>query len=199
MDFCIFRMLYLFFILIFTMSLNSIFAPRNLSQEKHIVDDYNFTSRLRSISLQPKSIKITPGFYYRKSNHHNASGDRDYNEYDWIYIKHSHEVQFFSTLDGENCLVDLAYEKSPQQIYRNIKRNKAEFLKLICECNKNEHAPYYRNVPFTKVSESSLFHKTQLDSLYFTEEISFIKKGAILKITGTHGELYEDVYEFAGQ
>jgi hypothetical protein len=151
-----------------------------------------------SITNHPKTTKITPGFYFRKADDHNDLGELNYNEYNWMYIKQNYEVQFFFTLDAEHCLVDLVYEKSPQQIYRNIKRNKAEFLKLIGECNKNEHAPYYRNVQFTKVSESSLFFENQLDSLFLTEEICFFKKGAILKITGTHGELYEDVYEFAG-
>lgn len=151
-----------------------------------------------SISPQPKSIKITPGFYYRKADVHKDVSALNYNEYIWMYVKQNYEVQFFFTLDAEHCLVHLAVSKSPQQIYRNIKRNKAEFLKLIGECNKNEHAPYYRNVQFTKVSESSLIHKTPLDTLYFTEEISFFKNGAILKMTGTNGAVHEDIYECAG-
>jgi hypothetical protein len=198
MDFRMLRLLFFFVILVFSMSLNVFIAPEYSCQSKCFDNDYHYSSILRTITPQPKTSKITSGFYFRKADVHNSASELKYNEYDWMYIKRNHEVQFFFTLDAEHCLVHLAFKKSPQQIYLNIKRNNAEFLKLICECNNNEHAPYYRNVPFTKVGESSLFHKTHLDSLFFTEEICFVKKGAILKMTSVHGEVYEDVYEFAG-
>jgi hypothetical protein len=195
MDFRMLRLLFFFVVLVFSMSVNVIIAPEKSYQSKCYDND---SINQRFISRQSKTSKITPGFYFRKADHHNDSGDRAYHEYDWLYIKRNHEVQFFSTLYGEHCLYPLGYDSLPHQIYRNIKTDKSRFRKLICECNKDFGFPYYRNVPFTKVDESSLFHKTQLDSLFFTEEIFFVKRGAILKITSVHGEIYEDVYEFAG-
>lgn len=146
-----------------------------------------------------QNVKVKPGYYFRKVDDHNIADDIDYHACDWLYIKRNNEVQFFSTWYGEHCLYPLVYETSPHLIYQNIKRNKSKFSKLICECNKDFGFPEFRNVQFTKVSDSSLFHKTPLDTLYFTEEISFVKNGAILKMTNTRGEVFVDTYEFAGR